>query len=152
MKKRSLAICLLAMGIGAVTAPSALAMPPGPPPDSPMMPPELDRPPPYLRGVHLSDAQKDQIFDILHRAAPALRAKGSEVRRAQVQLHELAMSASYDETKAKTLADAGARAMAELALLRAGTDNQIFRLLTAEQRKQLAAPPEGDRCAEPPRR
>jgi protein CpxP len=152
-----LALCLSLLSLGAAVGPAALAMPPGPPPDGAMMPPgavagETDRLPPYLRGTHLTDVQQDQVFDILHQAAPTLRSREKEARQAQRQLHDLAMSAGYDDAKAKALADAAARAMAEVEALRAAIDNRIYRLLTAEQRKQLAAPRDGDRCGEPPRR
>jgi len=151
MKPLRLSLCLLGLGAGILATP-ALARPPCPPPDGPMMQPGMPMPgepepmPPYLRGVQLNDGQRDQVFQIMHRAAPALRGKGQEAGQAQRALHELSLSANYDEAKAKTLADAGARAMAEIALMQAAIDNQIVRLLTPDQRKQIdSAKPDNDR-------
>ena len=154
MKTLQLASWVLTAGLACALAPTALAMPPGAPPDGALIAPAAlaDRPPPYLRNLHLTDAQEDQVFDILHEAAPALRSKEKDFHRAQRQLHDLAMSAGYDAAKAKALAEVAAQAMAEVEALRAGLDNRIYRLLTAEQRTQLAGPPDDDHCDRPPHR
>jgi protein CpxP len=96
---------------------------------------------PMLRGLALTEAQRDQVFDILHAQAPLLREKAKAARRAQEELRSLALSARYDEAEAKTLADAGARAQSELALLRAAGEHRIYMALTDEQRERLASNP-----------
>jgi Spy/CpxP family protein refolding chaperone len=103
-----------------------LAGPEGPVPPSPM-----------LRGLALSEAQRDKVFAILHKQAPILREKAKAIRRAQEELRALPLSAQYDYTKAKSVADAGAQALGELTLLRADVEHQIYLVLTSEQRQQL---------------
>lgn len=95
-----------------------------------------ERMPPYLRGLNLSEAQRDKVFAILHTQAPAMRDKAKAVQRAEADLHELAMSPDYSEAKARALADASARAMAEMMLARLATDRQVLAVLTPEQRQQ----------------
>ena len=104
-------------------------------PDRPGMR-EMEHTPPFLRGIDLSDAQHDKIFSIMHQQEPSLREQAKAARKAHDALHKLASSGQYEEAKARTLADSGARAMAEIALLHARADQQIHALLTPEQRKQ----------------
>lgn len=133
---------ILALGI-ALAAASSQAMPPmdGPcdhPPGPAMeggMPPEPL--PPWLHGLAVSEAMHDRIFEIMHAQAPNLRAREREAQRAHEALHKLSLSGSYDDAKAKLLSDTLARATAELALMRSRADQQIYRLLTPEQRQEL---------------
>jgi len=90
-----------------------------------------------LQGLGLDEAQRDRIFGIQHAAAPALREKGKAVRAAHQALASVAMAADYDAARAKAAAEQLARATADLAELRARTHNEVFRVLTAEQQKQL---------------
>lgn len=94
--------------------------------------------PPYLPALKLDEAQRDKVFAILHGQAPGLRERLKNLGRAENDLHRLTAAPDYDETRAKALADQVGRATAEIALLRARTDRQIFDVLTPEQRKRLA--------------
>ncbi|HJV92256.1 MAG TPA: Spy/CpxP family protein refolding chaperone [Azonexus sp.] len=94
--------------------------------------------PPHLRGLNLTEAQQDKVFEIMHGQAPGMRDKAKALRKAEGDLQALSAAPDYSEAKARTLADAAAKAMAEMALLRAKTDRQVFEVLTPEQRKQLA--------------
>jgi Spy/CpxP family protein refolding chaperone len=96
-----------------------------------------DEMPPLLHGVNLTEIQRDQIFNITHNQAPALREKATEARKAQAELRALSFSGNYDEAKAKTLAQNSARAMAEIAEMRAASANRIYLLLSPEQRKKI---------------
>jgi periplasmic protein CpxP/Spy len=91
-----------------------------------------------LHGLSLSEAQHDQVFKIMHAQAPLMREKSKALRKAEDNLRRLATSADFSEASAKLQADALARAMSEVALLRIYTDHQVFELLSAEQRQQLA--------------
>lgn len=93
--------------------------------------------PPFLHGIALSDTQRDKIFGIVYAQTPSLRDKEKEVRRTAIALRELALSTQYDEAKARSLADANAKAGADIALLRARSTSAIYQLLTTEQRKTL---------------
>lgn len=91
----------------------------------------------YLKNLNLSDEQRGKIKSLMHDQEPAMRDKMQELRKSQVELRRLSMSADYDEAKVKVLSESGAKAMAELAQLRAHAENRVYQLLTPEQRKQI---------------
>jgi Spy/CpxP family protein refolding chaperone len=112
--------------------------------------------PSFLRGINLTEAQRDKVFAIRHAQAPVMREKFKIVRKSHEDLRALTTSAQYDDAKARAIADTGARAMAELAVLKARGDHDIYALLTPEQKAQAdkmkadwearrAAGPEGRR-------
>src|SRR5438445_969649 len=91
----------------------------------------------FLHGIKLTEEQEDKVFAIVHAQQPLLREQMKAAGKARQALHAMSLSAQYDDNKAKALADAAARAMADTALLRTRSDQQIYALLTTEQRKQL---------------
>ncbi len=93
---------------------------------------------PHLRGLNLSEAQRDKIFEIMHAQAPLMRDKAKAVRKAEDDLRALAAADDYSDAKARALADTAAKAISELSLARARAEHQVFEALTPEQRKQLA--------------
>lgn len=95
--------------------------------------------PPFLRGTNLSEAQKDKIFELMHKQAPAMREKAKASQQAQNELRQLSLSDSYDEAQAQKLARNAADAQSEMSLLRAQNDQKIIALLTPDQRKEVAA-------------
>ena len=90
-----------------------------------------------LRGLTLTESQRDKVFTIFHAQAPTLRENIKAARRAHEDLQQLALSAQFDQAKAKSLADACARSIGMLALLRAEGEHEIYLLLTEEQQQQL---------------
>lgn len=92
--------------------------------------------PPFVRELKLTEAQRDQIFKIMHEQAPALRDKAKEAQKAHADLRALTFSGNYDEAKVKALADTEAQAMAAMTQMRAASANQIYQILTPEQRKK----------------
>lgn len=94
--------------------------------------------PRMMRGLNLSEAQRDKLFELRHGAAPKFREQGKIVREARRDLHALSMSDGYDEAKAKAIAERASTAMAEMAQLRARNANEFWKLLAPEQRQKLA--------------
>lgn len=94
--------------------------------------------PPHLRALNLTEPQRDKVFEIMHSQAPAMRDKAKAWRKAEDELRALTASPDYSDAKARSLADAAAKAMAEMTLARAKAERQVFEVLTPEQRKQLA--------------
>lgn len=94
--------------------------------------------PPFLRGLKLSEEQQDKVFAILHEQAPKMREQAKTARQAHTELRDLALAEQYDEARARALADSGAKAMAEMALMRMRTERQIVALLTPEQRQAMS--------------
>lgn len=97
-----------------------------------------DHGPAYLRGLNLTEEQQDKVFALMHAQAPAMRAKFKELREARGNLEALAQAPTYDEARVRALTDKSAATLAEIARMHARTENQIYQLLTPEQRKQLA--------------
>lgn len=89
-----------------------------------------------LQHLQLTEAQHDQAFKILHDQAPMLREKAKEARNARAELHALTFSGKYDAAKTKALAEKGAHAMAAISEIHAAGANQVYLLLTPEQRKK----------------
>jgi len=131
--------------------------PPPPPPGMPheggAMPRHGDGempPPPFLRGIELSQAQKDKLAAVMRAQAPQLREQHKAVADAHQALHALALSATFDEGRAAALAQTLGQAIAKAALQQARLEQQVVALLSAEQRQQIERrPPEGPR--RPPR-
>jgi protein CpxP len=91
----------------------------------------------FLRGLDLSEQQRDRVFEIMHRQAPALRERARAIGKARQDLGALAMSADYDEARARSLSEGLAAATASLALERARTAHAVWEILSAEQRRQV---------------
>jgi len=91
----------------------------------------------FLRGLDLSEQQRDRIFEIRHAAAPKMREQAKVLRETRGEFAKLALSASYDEAQVKTLADRNAQAISEMAQLRARNLNEIYEVLTPEQQAKV---------------
>lgn len=92
----------------------------------------------HLRGLNLSEAQRDKIFEIMHAEAPQMRERGKAIRKAHEELRALGASADYSDARAQALADASAKTMAEMALAHVRLEHKIVEVLTPEQRQQFA--------------
>lgn len=89
-------------------------------------------------GVHLDEAQQDKVFAIVHAQEPQMREYEKAARHAHQALRAMATSGQFDDAKASALAQAGAQAMAGMALQQARADARINALLTPEQRRQAS--------------
>lgn len=146
---RALPLCLALVAIGGQAhaapggEPCALEAPAGGPghhggPGGPAgLPGDQPPPPPFLRGIDLTEAQKDKVFQILHAQAPVLRDKVLAARKAHEELRALSLSAAYDEGKLKALADKAVKAQGEVVLLIARGEHDVYVLLTPEQQKRV---------------
>ncbi len=114
-----------------------MPMPGGPVHGAAMMPGMMGGMPPMM-GVELSESQQDKLFALHHQQAPAIYAQQKAARKAADALRELIGSAAYTPAKAKDLAQAAAKAHAELTLMRAQAEHEFLSLLTDEQKKQMA--------------
>ena len=90
-----------------------------------------------LRGLDLSDAQRDQVFKIFHEQAPAAHEQMKQVHSARQELMKLAAADRFDEARARQVADLQAKALSALALARAQTMHRVREILTPEQRQRL---------------
>ncbi|MCC6608508.1 MAG: Spy/CpxP family protein refolding chaperone [Burkholderiales bacterium] len=91
-----------------------------------------------MRELDLSDAQRNQMFEIRHAAQPAMHAKMSEFRKNRIALREAATAKDYDAGRVRQLADEGAKLQADLTVMRIETQQKTLAVLTPEQRAKLA--------------
>src|SRR5207302_9147588 len=91
----------------------------------------------HLRGLNLTDAQRDQVFKIFHDQEPAVHEQMKQVRAAREELTKLATADRFDEARARQLADAQAKALSNLAVIRAQSMYRVREVLTPEQRQKL---------------
>lgn len=92
---------------------------------------------PGFERLDLSEAQRDQLFNIRHQAEPALHESRKALRQAHRELRELQRADKLDANALKRATDALGNAVAEEARLRVTRDNALYHVLTAEQRSQL---------------
>jgi len=89
---------------------------------------------PFLRGVELSEAQKDKLFELFLAQARSLRDKVKALQKADADLRA---AAGADEARLRPLVDARARAWSELTLQHLRQERQALEVLTPEQRRQV---------------
>jgi len=89
-----------------------------------------------LHKLDLDEAQRDQIFEIMHEQRPAMRDQRKGLDTARSALHE-AVAAGADEARIRELAAAQAERMTEMLVLRAETAREMRAVLTPEQRQQM---------------
>jgi len=100
----------------------------------------LERVPPFLRGLDLSEAQQDRVFAILHAEVPQQRALEKAERKAQDALRDLAHAPELDQGKAAGAAQALGQAIADQEMLRLKTGAELKAVLNPQQRAQLDQP------------
>jgi protein CpxP len=99
----------------------------------------------WVRHLGLTEAQRDQIFKIRHDQAPEMRERMKAVRRAHEELRQSAKATPFDRDRAHQLADAEAKAVAQIAFMRVETMSRIRAVLTDAQRAKLDAGRQGRR-------
>ena len=92
---------------------------------------------PGLRGLDLSDAQREQVRGIFKEQAPAMRERMEIARKAHQELRTASLAPSFDGARVRSLADTAAKALADAAVLRAEAMSKVVALLTPEQRAKL---------------
>lgn len=114
---------------------------------------------PFLRGLALSEEQRDKIFAIEYAQMPEAREQRKAIEHARRDLHQMVAAGQYDEARARSLTESLGRAVAREAQLRAQASAKVMQVLTPEQRKQIAdreaqrvagLPPEHDEGAPMP--
>lgn len=90
-----------------------------------------------LRGLNLSEEQRDKVFALMHGQVPAMREKGKELAKAREALRGAGMTTAYDAAKVAQLAAAQGKVIADMIVMRTETFNKVFALLTPEQQRTL---------------
>jgi Spy/CpxP family protein refolding chaperone len=92
---------------------------------------------PFLHGADLSEAQQDKLFEFRHAQEPILREKAKVASKAQMELRHLVHMVGFDAAKARALAEAHGKAMADIAMMHVQFESQALAMLTPEQRKRF---------------
>lgn len=90
-----------------------------------------------LKGLDLTDAQRDQIFELKHAEMPKMREQMKVVRDLKNQLREAASAENYDAARVKALTEQQAAAMATMMQSRIAGERAVYEVLTPEQREQI---------------
>ena len=90
-----------------------------------------------MRALNLTEAQRDQIFKIHHDQEPAFRDQMKKVRASHDELQKLARADKLDTAAVRRAADAQAKAISDLSVMRVQAQNQVRAVLTPEQRTKL---------------
>ena len=90
-----------------------------------------------LRGLDLTEAQREQVRGIFKEQAPAMRERMDIARKAHQELRAASLAPSFDGARARQLADTAAKALADAAVLRAEATSKVVALLSPEQRAKL---------------
>jgi Spy/CpxP family protein refolding chaperone len=93
----------------------------------------------FSMRLDLSESQQDKIFSIKHAQAQILYDQDNIVRNAYIDLHKLATSEQYDDSKAKVISESLAKARATIAFIHAQEEHGIYAVLTTEQRGLLSS-------------
>lgn len=86
--------------------------------------------------LDLTEAQQAQVKEILSKAKPTIQPLIDQLRQGHQELMQLETGASFDEGKVRALAAQHTQAMTELMVQRARIHNEIFQLLTPEQKSK----------------
>ncbi|XZG70716.1 Spy/CpxP family protein refolding chaperone [Chitinibacteraceae bacterium HSL-7] len=123
------AVSALLLALLSTAAPAADQPPPKPPAER-----GADRLPPYLHGLALTDAQRQQIQTVLEQSRPKQPPKPAADATAWL---DLLTAPAFNESQARTLI-AQMRQDHEAQMLdRLRTDHAVFQLLTPQQQSQL---------------
>jgi len=93
----------------------------------------------WLRGLDLSEAQRDRIFEIMHAQAPRMREQRKAMQAARKELGQLSTAATLDANQVQAASTKVAQAMASMIENQVRTRNAIFQQLTPEQQKTVQA-------------
>ncbi|MDN5842185.1 MAG: Spy/CpxP family protein refolding chaperone [Alcaligenaceae bacterium] len=88
--------------------------------------------------LNLSDAQREQMFQIRHEQAPELFKLRTAERTARAQLRDAGRAEPFDEAAAQQAAQNLGDAQGQLALIRAQSRAKTMAVLTDDQRAQLS--------------
>jgi periplasmic protein CpxP/Spy len=94
--------------------------------------------PPHLRGLALTEAQQDKVFEIVYPLLPSMRDNRKQKHELVQALRKLGNSDSLDEAKLKELSEKLATLEKNEAINRTRVESKIYAVLTLEQREKLA--------------
>ena len=110
---------------------------PGMMPPPPFMAMAESAPFPLPLELSLSESQRDRVFSIMHAQAPLLYEQHKIIRKAYIDLHNLAISGDYSDESARPITEKLGKAHANVALILTQGEHQIHALFSPEQQRLL---------------
>ncbi len=90
-----------------------------------------------LHRLDLTDAQKAQVKQIMTQERPALKPLMQQMAQGRTQLRQLALSGNFSEDQARSIATQQSQNMTEMMVQRARIENEVFQVLTPDQKTKL---------------
>jgi len=84
--------------------------------------------------LDLTDAQQAQVKQIFAAEKPTIMPLVQQLHQGRQQLHQLEQSSTFDEAKVRAVASQQAQTLTELTVEKAKVANQIFNILTPDQK------------------
>lgn len=103
-----------------------------------MPPMNMQRPAGPFAELGLSEVQQKKVDELMRAQSALLCEAERAVRRSMQELQQLSHSGKFDEKRAKAIAEAHGKAVADIAYLHAETHARIWWLLSDLQRKRLS--------------
>jgi periplasmic protein CpxP/Spy len=91
----------------------------------------------FARQLDLTDAQRSQMKQIMAQEKPTVKPLMQQLAQGRRQLVQLELSANFDENAVRNLASQQAQTMTDLTVERARIANQMFNVLTPDQKTKL---------------
>jgi protein CpxP len=92
-----------------------------------------------LRQLELTDAQRDQVRSIMQGHQEEFRALGDRMRTARKAQHEAVTAESFNEAAVRSASATVAEVEADAAVLRARVHQEVWAVLTPEQKEKAKA-------------
>jgi len=90
----------------------------------------------FARQLNLTDDQKTQMKTIMHTAHPAMKPLYEQQRQIDLQLRQY-VEGNYNDVKVRALAAQKAQIEVELTVAQTKLHNQMYQLLTDDQKSQV---------------
>lgn len=90
-----------------------------------------------LKGLDLTETQRDQIFEIRHAAVPAMRDASKKMRQARKSLRDLGMQGKATSDQIAQNSSILEQAVGEMATVRTKSMSDVVNVLTDEQASKL---------------
>jgi protein CpxP len=91
----------------------------------------------FSNYLDLTDAQQQQVKEILAKDKPALQPLMQQMQQNRQQMRQVIESATFDETRARALAAQQSQTMTELTVQKAHMFSDLYQVLTPDQKTKL---------------
>lgn len=91
----------------------------------------------YTDVLDLTDAQQTQMKAIWTKEEPTIQPLMQQLKSTHTQMQQLEEASTFNEAQVRTLASQQAQTMIDLAVEKSRMKNEMFQLLTADQKAKL---------------